>query len=161
MMPRVNCDQEVKVVKAAASGEWTPELQAHVEGCVSCHDVVVISRALRGLASVPRPALPPAAYAWWTSHIRERRDAQRRVTRVISITQIATLAAAVIGLAFWSVWHWSEVRESIRTSLMSISIWSSSSLTSSAGLLVYLSLALLLVNVLLTVRAVMSNHNSQ
>lgn len=161
MMPGVNCDQDLMVVKAAASGEWTPQLQAHVEGCVSCRQVVALSRALQQFAGAPKPALPPAAYVWWTSHIRERRDAQRRVTRVISITQIATLAAAVIGLAVWSVWHWSEVSESIRTSLMSISIWSSSSLASSAGLLVYLSLALLLVNVLLTVRAVMTNRDSQ
>ncbi len=83
------------------------------------------------------------------------------MTRVISITQTATLAAAVIGLAVWSVWHWPEVSESIRTSLMSFSIWSSSSLASSVVLLVYLSLALLLVNVLLTIRAVMTNHNSR
>lgn len=160
-MPGVNCDQDLNVVNAAASNEWTPQLQEHVEGCVSCRQVAVVSRALRQFAGAPKPGLPPAAYVWWTSHIRQRRDAQRRVTRVISITQATTLAAAVIGLAVWSVWHWSEVSASIRTSLMSFSIWSSSSLASGAVLLVYVSLALLLVNVLLTVRAVMSNHNSR
>lgn len=160
-MPGVNCDHELNVVNAAGSGEWTPQLQAHVEGCASCREVVVVSRALRQFAGAPKPALPPAAYVWWTSHIRQRRAAQRRVTRVISITQTTTLAAAAIGLAVWSVWHWSEVSESIRTSLMSFSIWSSSSLASSAALLAYLSLVLLFVNVLLTVRAVMSKHNSR
>lgn len=160
-MPGVSCDQEFKVVNAALSDEWTPQLQAHVEGCVSCRDVIVVSRALRGLAGAPKPALPPAAYVRWTSHMRQRRAAQRLVTRVISITQKATLAFVVIGLAVWSLWHWSEVSESIRTSLVSVSSWSSSSLASSAALLVYLSLLLLLVNVLLTVRAVMTRHNSR
>jgi hypothetical protein len=161
MMPEVNCDQEFNVVNAALSDQWTPQLQAHVEGCVGCRDVVVVSRALRGLAGAPKPALPPAAYVWWTSHMRQRRAAQRRVTQVISITQRATLAVVVIGLALWSLWHWSEVNESIRTLLMSVSSWSSASIASSAALLVYLSLVLLLVNVLLTVRAVMTRHNGR
>lgn len=160
-MRGVSCDREHSVVKAVATGEWTPLLQAHVEDCVSCRDVVVVSRALRELAGTPKPALPPAAYVWWRSHLNQRRAAQRQLTRLISITQNATLAVAVIGLAVWSIWHWSEVSESIRASLMSVSIWSSSSLASSAVLLVYLSLALLLVNVLLTVRAVMTNHKSR
>lgn len=161
MMLTVNCDQEHSVVRAVASDEWTPQLQAHVEGCVSCRDVVVCSRALRELAGAPKPALPPAGYVWWQSRLRQRRSAQRRVTRVISITQTATLAIAVIGLAVWSIRHWSQVSESIKTSLTSFSTWSSSSLASSAVLLVFLSLVLLLVNVLLTVRAVMTNHKSQ
>lgn len=160
-MPDVNCDQELNVVNATASREWAPQLQAHVDGCVSCRQVVAVSRALREFAGAPKPALPPAAYVWWTSRMRQRRAAQRRVTRVISIIQTATLAVAVIGLAVWSRWHWSEVSESIRTSLMSFSSWSSSSLASRGVLLVYLSVALLFVNVLLTVRAVMTNHKSQ
>lgn len=160
-MPGVLCDQEPNVVNAAASGEWAPQLQAHVEGCVSCRQAVAVSRALRELAGALLPALPPAAYVWWTSHVRQRRAAQRRVTRVISITQAATLAVVVIGLALWSAGHWSEVSASIRTSLMSVSSWSSSSLASSAALLVYLSVVLLFINVLLTVRAVMTNHKSQ
>jgi hypothetical protein len=160
-MRGVTCDQEHSIVKAVASDEWTPQLQEHVEGCASCRDVVVVSRALRELAAASKPArLPPAAYVWWKSRLRRRRAVQRRVSRLISITQTATVAIAVIGLAVWSIWNWFEVSESIKTSLMSFSIWSSSSLASSGVLLVYLSLVLLLVNVLLTVRAVMTNHKS-
>ena len=157
-MRGVNCDQELAVVKAAGSGEWTRQLQGHVEGCASCRQVVVVSRALREFAGAPKPVLPPAAYVWWRSRLRQRRAAHRQVTRVISITQVATLGVVVTGLAVWCVWHWPEVSESIRTSSMSLSMWSSSSVASSAVMLVYLSVVLLFVNVLLTIRAVMTNH---
>jgi hypothetical protein len=80
------------------------------------------------------------------------------VTKLIAITQTATVAVAIIGLAIWIILHRSEVGEEIRTSLNSFFAWSSSGLASSGVVLVYLSIALLLVNVLLTVRAARSNN---
>lgn len=160
-MQSFSCDQEQPVIRAAASGEWTPQLQAHAESCVSCQDAVRVSQLLQSLVPTPKPDLPPASYVWWKSRMRQRRAAQRRVTRLIAVMQTATVAAAITGLAIWIILHRSEVGEEIRMSLNSFFALSSSGLASSGLVLVYLSLALLVVNVLLTLRAVVSNHKSE
>jgi hypothetical protein len=157
-MREPDCELEQAVIGALASGQLTSQLQAHVEGCVSCRDAVGVSHLLQKLIAEPRPRLPAASYVWWKSRMRQRRAAQRRVTKLIAITQTATVAVAIIGLAIWIILHRSEVGEEIRTSLNSFFAWSSSGLASSGVVLVYLSIALLLVNVLLTVRAARSNN---
>lgn len=151
------CDQEPAVMRAVASGQWDQRLQAHAERCANCGGVIQFSSVLQELAAGPKPQLPPAGYVWWQSRLRQRRAAQRRVTTLVAITQTATVSVSIAGLAGWIIWRWSEVAEGIKGSLNSLVVWPSSSLVSNVLVLVYLIFALLGLNVLLTVRAIVTN----
>lgn len=159
-MQASSCDQEPVIMRAVASGELTPQLQAHAESCIVCGAAIRISRLLQTLSEAPSPDLPPASYVWWRTRMRQRREAQGRVTRLIAITQTATFAVSIAGLAIWIIKYWSELRDGIKGSLNSFSLWSASNLTSGTIALVYVSLALLFLNVLLTVRAVQTGNKS-
>lgn len=160
-MRGVACDQEQAVTAAVASDHWTPQLQEHARSCVNCREVVRLSQSLRKLAAAPKPELPPAGYVWWRSQIHQRRRAHRRVIRLIGIIETATFTISITGLTVWIIWHWSELAEGIKSLLNSFSIWSSSGLASSAIVVVYLFLALLFVNLLLTIRAVVTSQKNE
>lgn len=158
---REGCFQEQAVMGAVRSGQWGSQLQAHAESCANCSEVVRVSRALHRLAAAPKPLLPPAGYVWWQSPLRERRAAQRRLSRIFAITRAATVSISMIAFAVWIIWHWSEVAEEIKGSLNSLSVWSSSSLASQSPALVYVGVSLLCLNVMLMIRAMVTNNKSQ
>lgn len=164
-MQGFSCEQEQAVIRAVASNlasnQWAPQLQAHAESCATCRDVVRVSKALQKLLITRRPILPAASYVWWQSRTRQRRAAQRRVIQLITITQTALLAVSIMGLALWIILHRSEVGQDVRSLLNSFSAWSSSGSATGGVVLVYVSLALLVVNLLLTVRAFVTRNKSE
>jgi hypothetical protein len=98
------CAHEDAVAAAAASGEWTPELQAHRDGCMTCAELTLVVAALAAdaeqLADEVVP-LPNPGVIWFRAQLAERERKFRRATRAIVWVQRAAMAVvAAIGLAF-------------------------------------------------------------
>lgn len=96
------CPFEDATAAAARSGDWSAELAAHRDGCLSCAELTLVSAALaadaEGLAADPRP-LPDPAVIWLRAAIAAREATLARATRAISWVQRAAFAAAAaIGL---------------------------------------------------------------
>lgn len=138
-------------MRSAALGRWEPHIQAHVESCPICRDIIRFSQLLQQISVEPR--VPPANYVWWRSRMLQKRAIEKRVIRLIAITRTAIPTLSVIGLVGWAMRHWSELDREIKSAMDYLSARSSSALTSSALPLVYLSFVLLLINLVLTVRA--------
>lgn len=98
------CPFESAVAAASRSGEWSPELRAHRDGCMTCAELTLVTAALALDAetllddSVP---LPDPGVIWLRARLQEREHNLHRATRAIVWVQRATLAVvAAIGLAF-------------------------------------------------------------
>ena len=88
-MSGTSCPYEEAVTVAAKSGEWTPELRAHRDGCMTCAELTLVVAILTAdaeeMAASGMP-LPQPGLIW---------------ARAITWVQRATIAvAAAIGLAF-------------------------------------------------------------
>jgi len=104
------CPCEKEVAELLARGQWpggcAPELRAHVSGCRSCGDLVLVTetfrRARAEAAGVARLASPGAV--WWRAQLRRRNAAIERVGKPILGAQIFALAInlfMVVGLLAW------------------------------------------------------------
>ena len=105
------CPHEDAVVAAARTGDWTSELSAHRDGCMTCAELTLVVAAMaadaEALDGMARP-LPDAGVIWLRARLAERENIYRRATRAIVWVQRATIAVvAAIGLAFApSLWAW-------------------------------------------------------
>ena len=98
------CPYEDAVTAAASSGDWTPDLSAHRDGCMTCAELTLVVAALAADAenlSNESIALPDPNLIWMRSRLAAREQKFRRATRGIVMVQRAAMAvAAAIGLAF-------------------------------------------------------------
>jgi len=124
-MKLTSCLYEKEVRQLTARGQWPdacpPELRAHVSGCRSCGDLVLVSEAfqharLESVASA-RPVAP--AVLLWRAQLRRRNAAMERIARPLLGAQIFACAVTVLAaLGFagfearsgsdwltWSFWH--------------------------------------------------------
>jgi len=109
-----DCPHEEAVAAAARTGDWSPELRLHRDGCMTCAELTLVVAALAAdaeeLMDDPR-ALPDAGLIWLRARLANREQKFHRATRAIVVVQRATLAvAAAIGLAF-APGLWTLVRE--------------------------------------------------
>ena len=98
------CPHEEAVAGAARSGEWSPELQAHRDGCLTCAELTLVMAALAGdaaeLAAMDSP-LPDPTPIWLRARLATRERDYHRATRAIVWVQRAAVAiASAVGLAF-------------------------------------------------------------
>ena len=103
-MKNSSCVHEEAVAAAARSGQWTPELQTHRDGCMTCAEVTLVVAAMAAdageLMDLDRP-LPDPGVIWFRAQLADRENKLRRATRAIVWVQRATIAAAAaVGLAF-------------------------------------------------------------
>jgi hypothetical protein len=101
---RKPCPFEDAVAAAARSGDWSPELRAHRDGCLSCAELTLVVAALTTdaelLMGATRP-LPDPKVIWLRATLATREQQLDRATRAIVWVQRAALAAAaVVGIAF-------------------------------------------------------------
>jgi hypothetical protein len=98
------CPYEDAVNSAARSGDWSPELRAHRDGCMTCAELTLVAAALAADAeslSDESIALPDPGLIWMRSRLTARERKFHRATRGIVMVQRAAVAvAAAIGLAF-------------------------------------------------------------
>jgi hypothetical protein len=103
-MSAKTCPYEDAVTAAASSGDWSPELRAHRDSCMTCAELTLVVAALAADAeslSDESLALPDPGLIWMRSHHSVRERKYRSATRGIVIVQRAAVAvAAAIGLAF-------------------------------------------------------------
>ena len=103
-MSAKTCPHEDAVTAAATSGDWSPELRAHRDGCMTCAELTLVVAALAADAeflSDESIALPDPGLIWMRSRLAARERKFHRATRGIVMVQRAAVAVAVaIGLAF-------------------------------------------------------------
>jgi len=109
-----NCPHEKAVAAAARSGDWSPELRLHRDGCLTCAELTLVAAALAAdaeeLTDDPRP-LPDPGVIWLRARLAKRENTFDRATRPIVMVQRATIVVfAAIGLAF-APGLWTLVRE--------------------------------------------------
>jgi hypothetical protein len=119
----IDCLREEDVLDAVASGRWpdrvAPDLEAHVERCAICADLVVVAGALADEYEVAwREAEPPESQVvWWRAQVRAREQATRAAVRPIAAVQaialvstIAVLLAVASAMSTWpQAWaNWLE-----------------------------------------------------
>lgn len=98
------CPHEEAVAAAARSGEWSPELQTHRDGCLTCAELTLVVAALAAdaeeMAAMEAP-LPDPAPIWLRARLASREQQYQRATRAIVWVQRAAIAiACAIGIAF-------------------------------------------------------------
>ena len=119
------CPRELEVLEAVTTGRWPDgcdeELRAHAAGCAICSDEVVVSTAMMTDAQEAMRAaeVPASGAVWWRMQRRQRAEAARTASRVITFVQISTVVAALsIGLLLLG--GIAEVRDTFRTWLMQV-----------------------------------------
>jgi hypothetical protein len=98
------CPHEEAVTIAARSGDWSPELKAHRDGCLTCAELTLVVAALAAdaekMVAMDAP-LPDPAPIWLRARLASRERQYHRATRAIVWVQRAAVAVAfAIGIAF-------------------------------------------------------------
>jgi hypothetical protein len=106
-----SCPHEEAVARAARSGDWSPKLMAHRDGCLICAELTLVVAALAAdaetLVEMDAP-LPDPGALWLRARLATRERDYERATRAIVWVQRATVAAVLaVGIAFapglWSL----------------------------------------------------------
>ena len=103
-MTTKQCPHEEAVTGAARSGDWSPELKAHRDGCLTCAELTLVVAVLAAdaeeMAAMDAP-LPDPAPIWLRARLASRERQFHRATRAIVWVQRAAVAVAfAIGIAF-------------------------------------------------------------
>jgi len=95
------CAREQDVLDMLAASRWPakcePDLQAHLQTCAACADLVVVAGALldeHGCAWA-EARVPPSALVWWGAQMRGREEAARAAARPIAFVQGIAASCAV------------------------------------------------------------------
>jgi len=98
------CPYEDAVAAAARSGDWSPELGAHRNECLSCAEVTLVAAALAADADElvdAAPPLPDPGMIWLRARLSARERKFHHATRWIGLVQKAAfVCAAAVALAF-------------------------------------------------------------
>jgi hypothetical protein len=150
------CDQETAVGKAARSGEWSPGLKAHVAQCCGCREIADISQWLQAAPQTGPPDLPNAGYLWWKAQLLSRQRAQKLALRSILMRRSLTYLTFAVILITSALYAWSNLKDAVKSLSSATTDWAIRSVANSEqGLrfLVYLVVAFLFMNVILTIRS--------
>jgi hypothetical protein len=118
------CSFEKEIVQALKDGHWPEgcgaELRAHVDSCVKCGDLVLVTETFQRARNESERAAPSGSPSllWWRAQLRRRNAATERVVLPITMAQtFAWLVLGLVGVAFvvsqyrhgvqWASW-WSE-----------------------------------------------------
>lgn len=124
-MNLTSCPYEKEVRRLMDLGQWPDacpaELRAHVSGCRSCSDLVLVTEAFHHARANSVAAAQPVAPAvlLWRAQLRRRNAAVERIGRPLLGAQIFACAVALVaavgfavfearnGVAWltWSYWH--------------------------------------------------------
>ncbi len=113
-MRHVECRFEEDVLSAVVQSRWPervdPQLQAHVEGCGICSDIVAVAGTLDADHDemLSAAVIPEAGRIWWQAQLRARREAAEAASAPITWAQVAAFASAMglIGACFGASSTW-------------------------------------------------------
>jgi hypothetical protein len=119
------CPHEEAVSAAARSGDWSPELSAHRDSCLSCAELTLVVAALAAdaeeLTAMEAP-LPDPGSIWLRARLATREKDFQRATRAIVWVQRATVAFVLaVGLAFMPG-LWNLIKRVVSTIDLSIPV---------------------------------------
>jgi hypothetical protein len=101
------CSHENELTRALKDGHWPqgcgPELRSHVDACVVCNDLVLVTQTFQNARSESDLVVPTGSpgLLWWRAQLRRRNAAAECVARPITIAQIfAWAVTALVGIVF-------------------------------------------------------------
>lgn len=111
-----SCTREKEVKDLLERGQWpvaaatAPELRAHVSGCRSCGDLVLLTAAFQRARreAVDAASIGTPGVLWWRAQLRQRNAAVERIGKPILGAQIFALAVnllLVVGFVAWQARH--------------------------------------------------------
>ena len=107
-----NCPHEDAIVRASTSGQWTEELRAHRDGCLTCAELTLVTAAMaadaEALLSDPRP-LPDPTVIWVRAQLAEREEILKKATRGIVVVQRAAMAVVIAVLLAFAPTMWRAI----------------------------------------------------
>jgi hypothetical protein len=104
MMKLDPCAFEKEVMAAVQSGQWPtacgPALQAHVENCRHCAELVAVSRTLQAIRSdaVAQAKLAAPGLLFWKAQLRRRNEALKQITRPVLAAEIVGIGVTLVAL---------------------------------------------------------------
>jgi len=96
------CSREKEVTEMLALGHYpeacTPELRAHLTGCRSCAELVLVARAFQAARAhlAANANLGSPGLLWWRAQLRRRNTAVERVAKPIARAQVFALTVSVL-----------------------------------------------------------------
>lgn len=111
-MTQLSCSREEATRAALANDDWGAELLEHVATCGVCSDLMLVDTFLRRHAGevVSEISVPEPSFVWWRLQHRQRADAARRATRIITVVQRLAVACGGLVAALAVTRHWSQIR---------------------------------------------------
>ncbi|HEX4757068.1 MAG TPA: hypothetical protein VH308_03765 [Terracidiphilus sp.] len=111
-----SCPREKEVKELVERGQWpvaaatAPELRAHVSGCRSCGELIIVTEAFQKARAASIAAARPGSpgLLWWRAQLRRRNAAVERIGRPIIGAQIFALAVNLVlavGVIVWQANH--------------------------------------------------------
>ena len=100
-----SCDYEPQIVAALHTGSVPAALQSHLDGCLTCQDVALVTEFLCRAASPPSEsaALPSASLIWWRAQLAEKRALADRSIAPIRLARTLALIALLLVAVFYSL----------------------------------------------------------
>jgi len=111
------CWRENEVSELLKQGHWphacSAELRAHVAGCRSCRDLVLVTASFQKARAEAASAAPiqSPGLLWWRAQLRRRNTAIERVGRPLLGAQIFALAITLMAGVATLAW---QVRQGFR-----------------------------------------------
>jgi hypothetical protein len=94
------CPHEGEVLRAGDSGEWTPELRAHLVTCATCREVEAVTQALQiALNDEPVALRFSAEDIWWRAQFEARQHARASAMRPLDALERAEPLVALVAIA--------------------------------------------------------------
>jgi hypothetical protein len=111
-MTVTQCEHELSVARAIASGSWPAPIAAHVAACPACADVALVAGALRTEARLAAAETAPDPGAIWRAVLRDRRRrALERANLPITVMTRVALGACTVAALAGLVWMWPAVAD--------------------------------------------------
>jgi len=93
------CPREADVLRAGDTGEWTPELRAHLVTCLACREVEAVTEVLRAAVNDEPVALRASADdIWWKAQLQARQDARASAMRPLDTIERAEPLVALVAV---------------------------------------------------------------
>jgi hypothetical protein len=100
-MKRTDCPFEQETLAIVHAGRWPDSCdeasRAHIDACTTCGDIVRVATLVANdyQSALHTAHVPNSGLIWWRMQRRQRQEAVRTASRVITIVQAIAVAAGV------------------------------------------------------------------
>ena len=108
----ISCRLEPDVIRAAATGEWTPSLRNHAAACEDCAAAAEVGPWMEEFARVDdrEHILPDPAVLWLKAKLMQSNSMMHRVALPITRLQIGAYLAVAACWAALLTWKWPAIQ---------------------------------------------------